>query len=526
MIKNNFIFTVLSFLFLTQLTWAQVPATISYQGVLTDSEGNILSDGNYDLYFNLYDSFFNGNILWSESQTINLRNGIFNVILGEFVPITLPFDKQYWLGVSIGTDPELTPRIQLTASPYSMNSQRVAGGTNIFPNEGNVGIGIKTPAEKLEVSGTIRSTTGGFKFPDGTTQTTAATGTASGNTLDQAYDQGGPGAGRMINADAGAVNITGPNGLTVTGKIGIGTNSPSDNLEISENKDGFVGMTISNTNTSSNSSEGIYFNNEDGSLAGISLYDVNHVYPSQMHIYNNRPLGSIHFSTQGEKKMTLANDGNLGIGTTNPQQKLHVNGLARFDVGGGQINISTPGNNPGIISFAQNGHRRDLVFGEGGIMLVASTSSSAPANGIQIGENGYVGINLGPNFLPINILEIQQNSPTDPIADAWTTYSSKRWKTNIESINNATNIIEHLRGVTYDWKENGKHDIGLIAEEVGEVIPEIVAYEENGIDAKSIDYARIVAVLIEGMKEQQEKINLQQNTMIELQDRITKLENK
>ena len=87
-------------------------------------------------------------------------------------------------------------------------------------------------------------------------------------------------------------------------------------------------------------------------------------------------------------------------------------------------------------------------------------------------------------------------------------------------------MIKRLRGVTYDRKETGKHDIGLIGEEVGEVIPEIVTYEENGIDAKSIDYARIVAVLIEGMKEQQEKINLQQNTMIELQDRITKLENK
>ncbi|OGU58399.1 MAG: hypothetical protein A2315_03985 [Ignavibacteria bacterium RIFOXYB2_FULL_35_12] len=525
MIKNNFIFTVLSFLFLTQLTWAQVPATISYQGVLADSEGNILSDGNYDLYFNLYDSFFNGNILWSESQTINLRNGIFNVILGEFVPITLPFDKQYWLGVSIGTDPELTPRIQLTASPYSMISQRVAGGTNVFPNEGNVGIGIKTPAEKLEVAGTIRSTTGGFMFPDGTTQTTAATGTASGNTLDQAYDQGGPGAGRIINANAGPVNIAGTDGLTVTGKVGIGTNAPSDNLEISENKDGFVGMTISNTNTSSNSSEGIYFNNEDGSLAGITLYDDNSVYPSQMHIGNNRPLGSIHFSTQGEKKITLANNGNLGIGTTDPQQKLHVNGLARFDLPTGQINISTPGGNPGIISFVPNGNRRDLVFDNYGIKLVASTSSLAPSNGIRIEENGYVGINMG-EFPSNNILTIQQNSPTDPIADDWTTYSSKRWKTNIEPIINAMDMIKRLRGVTYDRKETGKHDIGLIGEEVGEVIPEIVTYEENGIDAKSIDYARIVAVLIEGMKEQQEKINLQQNTMIELQDRITKLENK
>ena len=63
-----------------------------------------------------------------------------------------------------------------------------------------------------------------------------------------------------------------------------------------------------------------------------------------------------------------------------------------------------------------------------------------------------------------------------------------------------------MRGVTYEWKANGKHDVGLIAEEVGEIIPEVVEYEENGVDAKSVDYARLVAVLIEAVKEQQKMI--------------------
>ena len=52
-------------------------------------------------------------------------------------------------------------------------------------------------------------------------------------------------------------------------------------------------------------------------------------------------------------------------------------------------------------------------------------------------------------------------------------------------------------------KAGSKHDIGLIAEEVGEVVPEVVAYEENGVDAKGVDYARLTAVLIEAVKEQQ-----------------------
>jgi hypothetical protein len=477
MINKKFTLIILFLFFAPQFVAAQVPETISYQGILTDNEGDLISDGNYDLHFNLYDSFSEGNKLWSESQTILINKGVFNTILGEFIPINLSFDKQYWLGISINSDPELTPRIKLTTSPYSMNSRQILGGKNIFPSDGNVGIGIKTPNEKLEVAGTIRSTTGGFMFPDGTIQTTATTGNLEGN------------------------------------------------LRISEDSDGFVGIDIKNENTGSNSSEGIYFNNEDGSLAGIILNDDDHVYASQMNIFNNRPSGSINFSTQGVKNLTLSNSGNIGIGTTFPEQKLHVKGLARFDLGGGQINISTPGDNPGIITFVPNGHRRDIVFNDNGLKLVASSSSSTPTNGIHIKENGYVGINLGLNY-PNNILEVLRNSTTDPIADAWTTYSSKRWKTNIKPIENALELVQRLEGVEYDWKENGKHDIGLIAEEVGNVIPEIVAYEDNGLDAKSVDYARIVAILIEGMKEQQIQINSQINTIRKLEERITNLENK
>ncbi|PWB76445.1 hypothetical protein C3F09_00305 [candidate division GN15 bacterium] len=105
-----------------------------------------------------------------------------------------------------------------------------------------------------------------------------------------------------------------------------------------------------------------------------------------------------------------------------------------------------------------------------------------------------------------NILTVRQYSSTDPIADAWTTYSSRRWKTNIETINDPLSKVVALRGVTFDWKETGKHDFGLIAEEVAEVVPEVVAYDDNGIDAKSVDYARLTALLIEAVKEQQKTI--------------------
>jgi len=66
--------------------------------------------------------------------------------------------------------------------------------------------------------------------------------------------------------------------------------------------------------------------------------------------------------------------------------------------------------------------------------------------------------------------------------------------------------VQQLRGVSFEWIADGKKDIGLIAEEVGQVLPEMVVYEDNGQDAKSVDYGRMVAVLIEAVKEQQKEI--------------------
>ena len=86
---------------------------------------------------------------------------------------------------------------------------------------GGVGIGTASPSQPLTVAGTVYSTSGGFKFPDGTTQTTAAAG--GGNTLDQAYDQGGAGAGRTITANNGAVAIAGTDGLVSSGTVGSGS---------------------------------------------------------------------------------------------------------------------------------------------------------------------------------------------------------------------------------------------------------------------------------------------------------------
>jgi Chaperone of endosialidase len=141
-------------------------------------------------------------------------------------------------------------------------------------------------------------------------------------------------------------------------------------------------------------------------------------------------------------------------------------------------------------------------------------------------DAGNVGIGV-PS--PSNILEVQQGAG-DAIADAWATYSSRRWKTHIHQIGGALGLIDRLRGVRYTWKKTGKRDLGLIAEEVDRVFPEIVSHDKRG-RAQALDYGRLVSVLIQGAKEQQAEIRAlrRQNAVSKLQNaalakRVARLE--
>jgi hypothetical protein len=113
---------------------------------------------------------------------------------------------------------------------------------------------------------------------------------------------------------------------------------------------------------------------------------------------------------------------------------------------------------------------------------------------------------------PSNVFTIGRGAG-QAIADGWITYSSRRWKTNIQQLHGALGMVEQLRGVSYDQKETGKREIGLIAEEVGTVVPEVVSYDENGKDARGVDYSRLTAMLIEATKEQQDEFREQRAEM-------------
>jgi hypothetical protein len=142
-------------------------------------------------------------------------------------------------------------------------------------------------------------------------------------------------------------------------------------------------------------------------------------------------------------------------------------------------------------------------------------ASNALVLGSVAGVNGAtatVRVGIGTTS-PTNLLTLGQGAGLS-ISDGWSTYSSRRWKTNIQPLHNALGMVQRLRGVSYDMKDSGKHEIGVIAEEVGAVVPEVVSYEDNGKDARGVDYSRLTALLIEATKQQQGEIRQQQTLLL------------
>jgi hypothetical protein len=110
-------------------------STISYQGRLADSSGDPLT-GKYNLEFRIYDVPTGGVPLWTEMWTganaVGVSDGLFNVMLGSIdntLASAIEGHEELYLGITVGTDNEMEPRVQLGSVPFSMQAMTVADGS-------------------------------------------------------------------------------------------------------------------------------------------------------------------------------------------------------------------------------------------------------------------------------------------------------------------------------------------------------------------------------------------------------------
>ena len=152
------------------------------------------------------------------------------------------------------------------------------------------------------------------------------------------------------------------------------------------------------------------------------------------------------------------------------------------------------------------------------LTATGTTGINAEANLVFNGDHLTIsagGLHVGSAVTPATVGKI--TATNDVVAFA---SSDKRFKDNIIPISNALEKIKQVSGVEFDWRplteeqkiwihSNEGHDIGVIAQEIEEILPEIVTTRENGY--KAVRYEKIVALLIEAIKEQQIQIDQLKN---------------
>jgi|GEM_PF-1703757 len=243
--------------------------------------------------------------------------------------------------------------------------------------------------------------------------------------------------------------------------------------------------------------------------------------------------------------------GFVGIGTTTPTTKLDIDGPIR--VKQGKIPL---GDHPGAIQIDNNAGGYSVIrFVEGNTQnaTIHYFSKSYPTEAVYKGTlnlDGANGISLGNYNNPA--LFVRQTSDTavgigitNPLhklhvngqvkADNVTTTSDSRYKTNITPIDSSLLKILALKGVYYNWdiakwpskNFSDKKQIGLIAQEVEKIIPEVVTTDKEGY--KSLSYDKLTAVLINALEdlkmESDSKIDLLKKENDSLKTEVKELKN-
>lgn len=170
--------------------FAQVPQTLSWQGVLLDDGGALVPDGAYALTIRIYNVGSGGAALFTESfPAVPVSRGSFSVLVGSTAALTLPFDVPYWMGVQVGAGAELAPRIPLAASPYALSLRLPFTGT----------------ANGTGAAFTVRNNSGPAVLADGTIRTGSTT--ATGRVLGYGQGAANPAFELQVLGTGGSVRV-------------------------------------------------------------------------------------------------------------------------------------------------------------------------------------------------------------------------------------------------------------------------------------------------------------------------------
>jgi hypothetical protein len=204
-------------------------------------------------------------------------------------------------------------------------------------------------------------------------------------------------------------------------------------------------------------------------------------------------------------KFVVTDAGYLGSGTAVPVRQLHIAGDQAV------FRMDRPSNTAAFMLVRTDGSGTPMKT------YVVGTNASASNTGEFVINDLATAVSGGGSRRMTIANDGSVNFPGAVTAASFTPVSSIAHKTNVKTYENALETVKKLRGVSFNWKDSGKPSVGLIAEEVDEVIPEVVAHNDK--DATGVNYDSLVGVLVEAVKEQDAR---HQAELKEQQDRIQK----
>jgi hypothetical protein len=439
----------------------------------------------------------------------------------------------------------------------------------------NVGIGTSSPASKLNVLGSINNSANSLGTLDSSTLTVQNSNSAAlqiTSKLNLGVTSNGVTYGYSSIASA-YTNFNGAGDIGTAMLFGTQTNASGGTVErmrIESNGNVNIGgvtdagntlryFDIYNTNTGASAGSIIRLVTANVASSSNVTVDITKYKSGAFTINNNETNTAAYtsFGVGGSERMRINSSGNVGIGTSSPSGKLHVDGGsydsltvsgnssnsvgARFQNSAASSknwNIGSSGGGPSpagsFFIYDDTSSATRMVIDSSGNLLVGTTSTISGAKvGIANVNGGQAGLgigNTGGSSFTTAISFRNSNGEvgvisTNGSATSYTTSSDYRLKENIAPMTGALAKVALLKPCTYKWNADGSDGEGFIAHELQAVCPDAVTGEKDAVNAEGspkyqgIDTSFLVATLTAAIQEQQALIT-------SLTARITALENK